>query len=312
MTSEAESAITLQDVCRSYRQDAGTERGRALDGVSLTVPTGSWVSLLGPNGSGKSTLLRILATLDRQDEGTVTILGHDPRGDAAAVRGRLGVVFQQPGLDALLSVRENLALEGALGGLRRSLVRERIDELVEVLDLKERVDQRVGTLSGGLARRTDLARALMRSPDLLLLDEPTTGLDPESRRAFIDLLRDRASTTGMTLVMTTHLMTEAEPADLVVMLGMGRIVASGSPSELCSRFGDHVVVVEPAAREILSAHGLSVEEGPDTLIGFGEAEDVRATVDALVAAGATFRHGRPTLDDVYLVRSGQRLAGVTS
>ncbi|MCA9309735.1 MAG: ABC transporter ATP-binding protein, partial [Phycisphaerales bacterium] len=168
---DPEPAIALENVRRSYRQGETASRGPALDGVSLTVPSGSWLSLLGPNGSGKSTLLRILATLDRADEGTVRLLGHDPQRHPGAIRSRLGVVFQHPGLDGLLTIRENLMLEASLGGLARREATSRMTELAEALDLSDRMSQRVATLSGGLARRADLARALMRAPDLLLLDE---------------------------------------------------------------------------------------------------------------------------------------------
>jgi len=237
-------AVDIQGVTHRY---GGHE---ALRSVTLDVPTGALYGLLGPNGSGKTTLFRILSTLMPPSEGDARVFGLDTTQQPEAVRNRLGVVFQDPALDEALTVRENLRFQASLYGLNGADRRDRIDELLARLDVTDRVDDPVKALSGGLQRRVDLARGLLHRPDLLLLDEPTTGLDPGARRAFwtaIDRLRE---TEGTTLLLATHLMDEAERCDRVGILSDGALVADGTPAALKAELGDQTLWVEtddPAA-----------------------------------------------------------------
>jgi len=289
---------------------AGVERsypGRpaprvALAGVTLEIEAGEFVALLGPNGAGKSTLLRLLAGLDRPDSGEI----HAPP------RARLGVVFQKPALDRLLTVRENLALQAALFGLDRRA--ERAEDAAAELGIADRLGDRVGTLSGGLARRADLARAMLTDPDLLLLDEPTAGLDHAARSAFleaIDARRERSP--GLAVILSTHLMDEAERAGRVVLMSEGRVVADGAPGELRAGLGRGPLLragAEAAGR--LDASRLEITEGPRGVTASGDDDAIEAAARALLAAGVPFEVAPPTLGDVYLARAGRALAGAES
>lgn len=296
-----------------FRRAQGASRV-ALDGVSLRVERGEWVALLGPNGSGKSTLIRILATLDRPDSGRVAVVGHEvgtAAGDRSA-RGRLGVVFQRPGLDPLLTVRENLEMQAALVGLDRGEAAGRARSAAEALGVADRMTDRVGALSGGLARRVDLARAVVFEPEVLLLDEPTAGLDHAARMDLLDLLGRRRAESGglLTVVMATHLMDEAERATRVVMLHEGRIVADGEPGALRKTLGGHVIVAGRDRARMLEDAGLTVRKTEREAMGTGKAEAVERAVVELARIGAAFNVGPPTLGDVYLTFAGQRLDGV--
>ncbi|MBA4039218.1 MAG: ABC transporter ATP-binding protein [Planctomyces sp.] len=350
------SALQARSLSRTFGARRGPAR-RALDGVSLCVPAGQWVALLGPNGSGKSTLLRILATLDTPDPPpppppaspppplphappphapplpaapgppSLVALGHTlwPAPTARALgqlRARLGVAFQSPALDPLLSIRENLRAAAAVHGVPRARARQSIEATAALLGILDRLDDRVGTLSGGLARRADLARALLPGPDLLLLDEPTAGLDLAARAQFMDALAAIArppSGPARTIVMTTHDMDEAHRADRVLLIHRGRVVADGSPDQLRAQVGGLALSVRPGpgqadrAAEILVAAGLD----PGTLARHdgtlratapaGLAHALARATPALLAAGATVHLGPPTLADVYLARTGADL-----
>jgi len=338
-------AAELQAVTRRYPSDRGPRRPDrpgaqsrtriALDGVDLRIGASQWVSLLGPNGSGKSTLLRILATLDTQYDGTARVLGRDPREPSgrAWIRPRLGMVFQSPSLDPLLSVGETLELQGALYGLEPGSRRARATELAERLGVSDRLGERVGSLSGGLARRVDLARALVAEPELLLLDEPTTGLDHGARASFMDLLcamherRGASQYAGTTIVHSTHLMDEAEAGDRVVMLHEGRVVADAAPSALRDELGAWVVACwdrtgaanrdggdASGAQAALAACGLTPRpSGPGkayALLDRAPEPDLIRTVAArLGEAGLGFSLDRATLADVYMARTGESLSG---
>lgn len=300
---------------RAYPQGRRRPVRVALDGVSAEIGAGEFVALLGPNGSGKSTLLRIAATLDRPDSGRVASSGLSlsDRRAVVAHRARLGVVFQQPGLDRLLTVRENLLAEGALHGLSRQAASDAANRVADELGLSERLRDRVGTLSGGLARRCDLARALLSRPSLLLLDEPTTGLDHAAREEFLELLDRVRADTGATILMTTHLMDEALRADRVLLLHRGRIVRRGAPDALRRAVG-HAVLrwahADHQADSIASRHGLMpASRGAERVAIAPEASDGLAAAAAeLAAAGVSFSIGPPTLGDVYLEATGETLS----
>lgn len=289
----------------------------ALDRATLSVARGEIFALLGPNGGGKTTLFRILATLLRATSGTFRVDGLDPAADVRAVRRRLGVVFQTPGLDKKLTVRENLALQGALLGVSGAALGARIDALLGTFSIRDRAHDLVETLSGGLARRVEIAKALLHEPPVLLLDEPSTGLDPGARRDLTALLRDLAA-GGTGVLLTTHLFDEADAANRIGILDRGRLVALGAPAALKAEVGGDVVTVEaredggaPAlAREIETRFG--AEAGKVASVGNTvrvERREAHRFVPALVEAfPGRFRSltlGAPSLEDVFIDRTGR-------
>ena len=203
---------------------------------------GEFAILSGPNGSGKTTLFRILCGMIRPSAGTIRVAGHDLLAAPAAARRELGVVFQNPAVDKHLTVDENLRLHAALYGLARSEFAARRDEALAWSELKNRLDDKVIALSGGLARQVELAKCLLTRPSVLLLDEPTTGLDPASRRHFLDALRTLQKSRGMTVLMTTHIFAEAEDADRVAIMKAGRLLAYDTPQALHALLGREMVV----------------------------------------------------------------------
>ena len=285
----------------------------ALRGVSLIVERGEIFALLGPNGGGKTTLFKVLSTLMRADEGSVRVLGCDLRVAANRVRPRIGVVFQHPGLDPKLTVGENLMHHGHLYGLGGTHLRERIRSVLQDLDLADRAPDRVETLSGGLARRTELARGLLHEPELLLLDEPSTGLDPGARRDFGEHLRALRDRDGVTVVLTTHYMEEAERADRVAVLHEGSLVAIGTPDELKRSVGGDVVVVDAETPEVLRGK-IRARFGLDAQVVGGTLrlerarghELVRDVVEAFPGEVRSVTFGRPTLEDVFVHVTGRR------
>lgn len=326
-TDPREPALGLTGLNKTYRATRRSPERRALDGVSLAIPAGQWVALLGPNGSGKSTLVRIVSGADVPDTGSARIFGIDrTRGNPRAAAARLGVAFQHPGLDPMLTVRENLAGQAALFGLTGRGREERVADVAERLGIADRLRDRVSTLSGGLQRRVDLARALLHEPDLLILDEATSGLDYQARSAFLDAIRSlhaggRGAGLQLTILMTTHLMDEAERAGRVVMMAAGRIVADAPPADLRSSVGGRLVRASPLpgidaeqTRTLLSGAGLSVSDGDrGTLIGRAPADPslagaaVERAAAALLRLGAAFEVAPPTLGDAYLALTGTGL-----
>lgn len=204
----------------------------ALADVSLTVPQGGFVALLGPNGAGKTTLFALATRLYTTRQGSIAIFGHDLSHAPSAALGELGVVFQSRTLDLDLTVRQNLAYHAALHGLAGAAVRARIADLMEMVGLKDRLDEKVRTLSGGQARRVEIARALLHRPRLLLLDEPTVGLDLASRAAIVDIVRGLVRHEGLAVLWATHIFDEVEGEDAVYVLNRGRIIAQGRASEI--------------------------------------------------------------------------------
>ncbi len=242
--------ISVQALTHRYPGRRGQPPRVALDDVTLTLAEGTFGILSGPNGSGKSTLFRILCGAVIPSSGTVTLGGEDLLANPAAARARLGVVFQSPAVDKQLTVQENLKLHGDLYGLDRVTFTARQREALAWSDLEGRLDDRVGTLSGGLARQVELAKCLLTHPRVLLLDEPTTGLDPASRLAFLTALRRLQREQGITVLMTSHIFDEAEEADQVAVMQAGRLLAVDSPAALRAMLGREMLVVEtetPAA-----------------------------------------------------------------
>jgi daunorubicin resistance ABC transporter ATP-binding subunit len=297
----------------------------ALAGVDLTVRPGTLAALLGPNGAGKTTLVRIIATLTRPDAGRVKVLGFDVVAQPARARARIGLTGQYAGLDEALSGRDNLVLIGRLAGLRRGPARERAAELAGLFGLTEAIGRPARTYSGGMRRRLDLAASLMTRPALLVLDEPTTGLDPGSRQqlwAVLSALRAE----GTTMLLTTQYLEEADRfADIVHVLNRGQIIASGTAGELKARMGRAVVQVrlaEPATtaavaralaeRLAVPAAAVQAEDGAGRLTvtalpDGGGLETLLAAAAALRADGvavADLSLRQPSLDEAFLALTG--------
>jgi len=285
----------------------------ALAGVSFDVPRGELLALLGPNGSGKTTLFRILSTALVPTTGSVVIFGVDVVRRPALARRSLGVVFQAPSLDRKLTAAENLRHQGRLYGLRGRELERRIGAALERLGLAERAHERVERLSGGLARRVELAKGLLHRPGLLLLDEPTTGLDPTARREFWAHLAAVRGEAGTTAVVTTHLLDEAEACDRIAVLDEGRLVALGAPAELKAEIGGDVITIETADAEAL-ATGIEARFGCRAQVVERTVriererghELVPQLVDAFPDAISGLTLGKPTLDDVFVRRTGHR------
>jgi ABC-2 type transport system ATP-binding protein len=292
---------------------------RALDDVSLAVEPGEVFGLLGPNGGGKTTLFRVLSTLLPVQTGSVQVLGCDARRAPAAIRRRIGVTFQSPSLDGKLTVLENLRHQGHLYGLAGRALRGRIDGLLDRLALAGRAGDRVETLSGGLKRRVEIAKGLLHGPELLLLDEPSTGLDPGARLELWRHLGALRGDAGVTVVVTTHLMDEAERCGRLAVLDRGRLVALGAPDELRGSLGGDCLTIhseDPAglAREIAGRFGIDPQplgdalriehpRGHELLGRLMEAFPDRITNVAL---------GKPTLEDVFIARTGHRFWEATA
>jgi len=286
----------------------------ALRGLSFSVPAGEVFGLLGPNGGGKTTLFRIVATLMRPTSGEVLVFGDDVTRRPDLVRRRLGVVFQAPALDVRLTVEENLKHQGHLYGLRGRPLAARIDEALERVGLGDRAHDLVSTLSGGLQRRAELAKALLHQPALLVLDEPTTGLDPGARRdvwRHLLALRDRDRTS---IVLTTHLMDEAARCDRVGIIHEGRLVAIGAPQALTAALGADVITIAAGDPDGLAARvgerfGVSASVVDDEIrIERDRAHEfVPALVEAFPGEIEAVTFGKPTLEDVFMHHTGKRL-----
>jgi lipooligosaccharide transport system ATP-binding protein len=288
----------------------------AVDGIDLEVAPGESFGFLGPNGAGKTSAMRMIGAVSPVTEGSLEVLGLDPTTDGPALRARLGVVPQEDALDQELTVAENLAIYGRYFDLPRAVLRPRIDELLEFVQLTERRDAQVDPLSGGMKRRVVIARALINDPELVLLDEPTTGLDPQARHVLWERLF-RLKQRGITLLLTTHYMDEAEQlCDRLVVMDQGRIVAEGAPQALIR---DHATreVVElrfapdadaGTATSVLESTGHRVEVLPDRTLVY--ADDGEALVREVHARGlmpSAVLTRRGSLEDVFLRLTGRAL-----
>jgi ABC-2 type transport system ATP-binding protein len=306
-------AVSVTKVCRLYGARA------ALDEVTFTVPAGEIFALLGPNGGGKSTLFKILSTLIPPTSGDVQIFGEDLRHNPEAVRNRIGVVFQSPSLDPKLTVTENLTCHGYLYGLSRAVLRERMEALLARMGMSDRGRDLVSTLSGGLQRRVELAKALLHRPELLLLDEPSTGLDPGARREFNDYLHRLREQGNVTIVLTTHIMEEAERCDRVGILHQGKLVALDTPEALKAQVGGDVVAIRAQNvvefRDKLIRRFSCVPTMVDGLLRIERPrghEFVRDLVDAFPGDIQSVTFGKPTLEDVFVHQTGHQFWSETT
>ena len=287
----------------------------ALNGVSFTVSQGEIFGLLGPNGGGKSTLFRILSTMMTPTGGRATVAGYDVVRDAAAVRRRVGVVFQSQSLDKALTVEENLRAQGHLHGLSGADLRARIEHSMERLGLADRRKDLVETLSGGLRRRVEIAKALLHSPRVLLMDEASTGLDPAARRDLSRHVETLRETEGVTILLTTHVLEEAGRCDRLVLLHEGNIVAQGTPAELTASIGGDVVVLEAADTGAL-AEGIERRFGVRPTVADGHVRIeipnghrfITDVVEAFPGAIDSVGLHKPTLEDVFVRETGASIA----
>jgi lipooligosaccharide transport system ATP-binding protein len=293
----------------------------AVDGIDLTVHRGEAFGFLGPNGAGKSSTMRMIGCVAPVTAGSLSVLGMDPATQGPQIRARLGVVPQQDTLDNELTVRDNLYIYGRYFGLPRALLRAKVDELLAFAQLTDRASSKVEPLSGGMKRRLTIARSLINDPELLLLDEPTTGLDPQARHLLWDRLY-RLKQRGVTLALTTHYMDEAEQlCDRLVVIDGGRIVAAGSPQSLIAQYSTREVAElrfapeqnSPAAAQLTELFGRTegqerVEELPDRVLLYvadGEHAVARAHESGLSPVSSLVR--RSTLEDVFLRLTGRSL-----
>ena len=290
-------------------------RFTAVDSIDFEVGRGESFGFLGPNGAGKSSTMRMVACVSPRTSGDLTVLGMDPDRDGAAIRARLGVVPQEDNLDPELSVRENLYVYGRYFDIPRPALREKIEQLLQFAQLTERGADRVDPLSGGMKRRLTIARSLINDPDLLLLDEPTTGLDPQARHALWDRLY-RLKADGVTLVLTTHYMDEAEQlCDRLVVMDRGRIAAEGSPRDLIDRYSTREVVElrfgagesERMAEKVADLTE-RIEVLPDRILLYTDDGDEAAeAVHRRQLSPLSLLVRRSTLEDVFLRLTGRHL-----
>lgn len=287
---------------------------QALQSVSFDVAPGESFGLLGPNGGGKTTFFRIAATLLTPTNGTVRVFGHDVATHPDAVRRCIGMTFQSPALDDRLRVVENLHYHGHLYGLHGKSLNQRIDEVLSLVNLTDRASDLVSTLSGGLQRRVELAKTLLTKPLLLLLDEPSNGLDPGARREVWEHLRHLRQTESTTIIVATHLMDEAAQCDRVGILHEGRLVASGTPEALISEIGGDMILVtgkdlSSLAQKVTQRFDQHVEiiDGALRLERAQAHEFVPELVEAFPGEIDTITFGKPTLEDVFIHYTGEQL-----
>ncbi len=310
--------IDLQHVTHVYPASRHSPARRALDDFNLSVGRGRFCILSGPNGSGKSTLFRILTGMTVPSAGSVRLDGIDLLRRPADARAKMGVVFQSPAVDKHLSVLENLRLHAALYAIPRPLFVKRLAEALAWSDLEQRLQDRVDTLSGGLARQVELAKALLTEPAFLLLDEPTSGLDPASRRKFVSMLQAIQRQRLMTVLMTSHVFSEAEDADQVVIMQDGKLLANDRPSALRAGLGREMVVVQSRAAESLEGriqrelgfkthrHGEEIrleetDNGDSLPILEQLLAQFRPEIDSIAIK-------QPTLEDVFIHLTGKPVA----
>ena len=302
-----EPAIRVAGVSHAY----GLRQ--ALADLSLEIRSGEWFAILGPNGGGKTTLFRLLSTLVRVQTGDIRMLGHDLATEATAIRHLIGVVFQSPSLDRKLTVAENIRLQAALYGLRGRELAMRMDELLARFGLSERAGELTERLSGGLRRRVELAKGMIHQPRVLLLDEPSAGLDPAARRELSEYLRGLAIEQGTTIVQTTHHLEEADAADRIAILNEGRLVALGEPDKLRSEVGGDSITIETNAPDEL-ATGIRAALHLEARVVEGavrlEVQDghtwISRIIEAFPGQVAAIRLGKPTLEDFFVARTGRR------
>ncbi len=287
----------------------------AVDHISFEVPRGEAFGLLGPNGAGKSTTMRMIAATLARTDGELAILGKEPNAQGPEIRAHLGVVPQQDNLDSELKVHENLMIYGRYFGLSRKFLKGKIDELLDFAQLQDKRDSKVNELSGGMKRRLTIARALINEPEILMLDEPTTGLDPQARHILWDRLF-RLKELGVTLILTTHYMDEAEQlCDRLIVMDKGRIMAEGTPSNLIREYSSREVLEvrfgsnkNAEVAEQIQGIGERIDVLPDRILVYAESGE--GALEELTRRGLeplTSLVRRSSLEDVFLRLTGRSL-----
>ena len=317
MNGTPANGIEVEGLVREFKNGP-----RAVDGIDLRVEPGEIYGFLGPNGAGKSTTVLMLTTLLPPTAGTARVAGHDIVREGAAVRQAIGAALQEAALDGLLTGREHMRLQTALQGVPKAERRARGDALLERVGLAEAADRKVRGYSGGMKRRLDLALALVHHPRILFLDEPTTGLDPQSRSDMWQEVARLAHEDGVTVFLTTQYLEEADVlADRIAIIDHGSIVASGTPAELKAEIGRPSLEVEPAeaghldeVAGVLARFGTPVTARPGAVAvrlhgSVEQLPEIVRAIDAEDIALADFRLHAPTLDDVFLAKTGRKLEG---
>ncbi|MGD0882482.1 MAG: ATP-binding cassette domain-containing protein [Acidimicrobiales bacterium] len=318
--------MTAQRSAEPAREVDGTQRAidvhaltkrygelTAVDGIDFSVGQGEVFAFLGPNGAGKSTTIKMLCTLALPTAGHALVAGFDVTSDAKSVRRHIGLVFQEQTLDDQLTAEENLRFHAVLYGVPHHQVESRISRVLDLVALSDRRKDLVSTYSGGMARRLEIARGMLHTPKILFLDEPTVGLDPQTRALIWDDIQRLRKEEGVTIFLTTHYMDEAEYAERIAIIDHGSIIALDTPDALKASVGTDTVSIETtddeAARTALTAAGYDVERTEDGLIAF--VADEEAAVGPIVSAAGvpvrTVRAHRPTLDDVFLHFTGREI-----
>jgi len=302
-----DAAVQVLNITHDY----GTRK--ALDGVAFEVRQGEIFALLGPNGGGKTTLFKILSTALSPSDGTAKVMGFDIRTQANEVRRQIGIVFQNPSLDKKLTVLENLLYHGQLYGLRGKALKDRVNEMMARLMIADRAGNLVETLSGGLARRVELAKGLLHRPKVLILDEPSVGLDPGARRDLWMYLQQLREKEGVTILVTTHLIDEGDRSDHVLILNQGKIMAFGTPDSLKQEIGGDVISITAKDVDRLSA---AIHEKfsitPRIVNGTLRVEKAQGhtfignVVEAFPDMIDSVSLSKPTLEDVFIARTGHR------
>ncbi len=299
-----ENIIEIEHLDKSF-QDV-----HAVNDLSLCVKEGELFAFLGVNGAGKSTTISIMCGMLAKDSGKVFIDGKDVDKDMRAIAKELGVVFQNTVLDEKLSVKDNLTSRASLYGITGKEAKDRIVELAELLDFKDNMNRTFGKLSGGQKRRVDVARALLHKPKILILDEPTTGLDPEARKTLWNVVTSLRKNENMTVFLTTHYMEEAADADYVVILDSGKIAAKGTPLELKNEYTGDFVTVYNADESAIKALGLPCENIRDAVrIAVKDTSEARDLILANPELFSDFEITKGKMDDVFLAVTGKKLEG---
>ena len=307
MTDHASSALSVKNVTHNYKEVV------ALNGLSLDVPAGQIFGVLGPNGSGKSTLFRLVSTLTRVQRGSVEVFGWCTQANTSQVRQHLGVVFQSPSLDRKLTVLENIRCQAALYGLSGKERDDRIDEFVKRMGIADKLKLRCEKLSGGQKRRVELAKGLLHRPKVLLLDEPSSGLDPASRLDLWQALTQLRNEFGTTIVLTTHLLEEADKCDHVAILNLGAIVACDRPELLRSETGEVVICIatndSQAVARILNERLKLASKILDGQVRVSTPEamsSLSTIIEETKSLASSVSVGRPSLEDVFISKTGHK------
>lgn len=299
-----ENIIEIKNLDKSFKDV------HAVNDLSFSVKKGELFAFLGVNGAGKSTTISIICGTLKKDKGSVIIDGHSADTDMKKITEEIGVVFQNSVLDGVLTVKDNLYSRASLYGITGKEAKAKIDELSELLDFKNLMNRTLGKLSGGQRRRIDVARALLHDPKILILDEPTTGLDPQTRKILWQVVDDYRKSKGMTVFLTTHYMEEAADADYVVILDSGKISAEGTPLELKNKYTGDFVTVYNVDEEKIKSLNLPYEEIRDAFrIAVKDTEAARDLIVAHPELFTDFEITKGKMDDVFLAVTGKKLVG---